>query len=154
MKREGQLTTTQNVKTDPNQNLAEYKHNQDITAPPEPIAQGTTSDVPIHGEKTNILFHPTPSVTFKPMFDEIEKRADGLVAAIFLAIVILGRTFGGSLWGLIPLAACVASGVFLWARELIRSGRDREWRSEQVRGETVSSRTSVMFRQRALTFSV
>jgi len=36
----------------------EYKHNQDVTAPPD-VMEGTTSDVPIHGEKTNILFHPT-----------------------------------------------------------------------------------------------
>lgn len=71
------------------------------------------------------------------MFDDIEKRANGLVAGIFLAIIIVGRMFGGSLWGLILLAACVASGVFLWVKELIRSGRDAEWRSEQLRGETV-----------------
>jgi hypothetical protein len=71
------------------------------------------------------------------MFDDIEKRANGLIAGIFLAIIIVGRMFGGSLWGLIPLAACVASGVFLWVKELIRSGRDAEWRSEQLRGETV-----------------
>lgn len=71
------------------------------------------------------------------MFDDIEKRANGLVAGIFIGIIIVGRTFGGSLWGLIPLGACVASGVFLWVKELIRSGRDAEWRSEQLRGETV-----------------
>lgn len=71
------------------------------------------------------------------MFDELEKRANGLVAGIAVAIVVVGRAFGGSLWGLIPLAVCVASGVYLWAKEVIRSGRDREWHSEQLRGETV-----------------
>uniref|UniRef100_A0A093VEX5 Meiotically up-regulated protein n=2 Tax=Talaromyces marneffei PM1 TaxID=1077442 RepID=A0A093VEX5_TALMA len=134
-----QSKNPKNIKTDPNQEFSEYRHIQDITSPPEPVAQGTTSDVPIHGEKTNILFHPTPSITFQPMFDDIEKRANGLVAGIFLAIIIVGRTFGGSLWGLIPLAACVASGVFLWVKELIRSGRDAEWRSEQLRGETATA---------------
>lgn len=73
------------------------------------------------------------------MFDNIEKRANGLVAGIAIGIIIFGRIFGGSLWGLIPLAFCVASGVYLWVKEVIRSGRDHEWRSEQLRGETVYS---------------
>lgn len=125
------------VKTDPAQDFEEYKKNQDITAPPDPVADGTTSDVPIHGEKTNILFHPTPSITFVPMFDELEKRANALVAGIAIAIIIVGKAFGGSLWGLIPLAFCIASGVFLWVKEVIRSGRDHEWSNEQLRGQTV-----------------
>lgn len=128
----------QSVKTDARQPLDEYKHNQDITAPPEPIAAGTTSDVPIHGEKTNILFHPTPTITYKPMFEELEKRGAGLTAGIFIAVIVLGRMFGGSLWGLVPLAVCVASGVFLWTKEVVRSGKEMEWHSEQLRGETVS----------------
>lgn len=71
------------------------------------------------------------------MFEKLEKRAMGLCIAITLAIIILGRIFGGSLWGLIPLAACIASGVWLWMHELVRSGKDMEWSSEQLRGETV-----------------
>ncbi|OKL59777.1 hypothetical protein UA08_04745 [Talaromyces atroroseus] len=126
------------IKTDPTQDFAEYKESQDVTAPPDPVAEGTTSDVPIHGEKTNILFHPTPSITFQPMFHQLEKRANGLVAAVALAIILFGRIFGGSLWGLFLLAFSVASGVYLWVKEVIRSGRDREWRSEQLRGETAT----------------
>lgn len=72
------MCTMQEVKTDAGQNLSEYKENQDVTAPPDPIAEGTTSDVPIHGEKTNILFHPTPTISYKPMFDQLEKRATGV----------------------------------------------------------------------------
>lgn len=115
----------------------EYKEAQDITAPPDPVAEGSTSDVPIHGEKTNILFHPTPSVSYEPMFKALEQRAGGLCVAIFLSVVILGKMFGGALKGLIPLGACLASGVWLWMKEVVRSGREIEWSSEQSRGEMV-----------------
>ncbi|KAI4163097.1 MAG: hypothetical protein LQ342_003224 [Letrouitia transgressa] len=124
------------VKTDASQKNPEYAHNQDITAPPDPLAQGSTSDVPIHGEKTNILFHPTPSVSYEPMFAALEKRGGSLCLTIFGAIIILGKMFGASLKGLIPTAFCIASGVWLWMKELVRSGREMEWSSEQSRGET------------------
>ncbi|KAH8903973.1 hypothetical protein BR93DRAFT_940140 [Coniochaeta sp. PMI_546] len=124
------------VKTDPRQSGEEYRHNQDITAPPDPVANGSTSDVPIHGEKTNVLFHPTPSVSYEPMFAAIEARANVLCAAIFLSIIFIGKMFGGRLLGLIPLAMCISSGVFLWVKDLIQQGRNVEWASEQKRGET------------------
>ncbi len=126
------------VKTDPSQSNPEYKHNQDVTAPPDPVAEGSTSDVPIHGEKTNILFHPTPSVSYEPMFAALETRASGLCIGVFIAIVLLGKMFGGSLKGLIPTAMCIVSGIYLWMKEVVRSGREVEWSSEQSRGETVS----------------
>ncbi|KAM7188049.1 hypothetical protein V8F33_010906 [Rhypophila sp. PSN 637] len=124
------------VKTDARQSGEEYREAQDITAPPDPVAQGATSDVPIHGEKTNVLFHPTPSVSYEPMFEAIEARANVLCAGVLFGIIFAGKFFGGSLWGLIPLAICVSSGVFLWAKDLIRQGRATEWSSEQKRGET------------------
>ncbi|CAK7265921.1 hypothetical protein SEPCBS119000_001758 [Sporothrix epigloea] len=124
------------AKTEATQSGEEYRRNQDITAPPDPIEPGSTSDVPIHGEKTNALFHPTPSVSYEPMFAALEARANVLCAAIFIAIVVVGKVFGGRLLGLIPLAICVASGIFLWFKDLIRQGRDTEWMSEQRRGET------------------
>ncbi|KIV80404.1 hypothetical protein PV11_07904 [Exophiala sideris] len=124
------------VATDASMKNPEYKEKQDITAPPDPVAEGSTSDVPIHGEKTNILFHPTPSVSYEPMFAALEMRAGGLCIGILLSIVILGKTFGGSLTGLIPLGMCLASGVWLWMKEVVRSGREVEWSSEQSRGET------------------
>ena len=71
------------------------------------------------------------------MFASLEKQAGGLCIGLFLAIVILGKMFGGRLVGLIPLAACVVSGVWLWMKEVVRSGREVEWSSEQTRGETV-----------------
>ncbi|EXJ95409.1 hypothetical protein A1O1_00530 [Capronia coronata CBS 617.96] len=124
------------VKTEHSQSNPEYKEKQDITAPPDPIAEGSTSDVPIHGEKTNILFHPTPSVSYEPMFAMLEKRAGGLCIAILASVVVIGKMFGGSLKGLIPLGMCLASGVWLWMKEVVRSGREVEWHSEQTRGET------------------
>lgn len=126
------------VKTDASQSNPEYKHTQDITAPPDPVADGSTSDVPIHGEKTNILFHPTPSVSYEPMFAALENRASGLCIGVFVAIILLGKMFGASLKGLIPTAMCIVSGIWLWMKEVIRSGREVEWSSEQSRGETVS----------------
>ena len=125
------------VKTDASQRNPEYKRNQDVTAPPDPVAEGSTSDVPIHGEKTNILFHPTPSVSYEPMFASLEARAGGLCIGIVVAIIVLGKMFGGSLKGLIPLSMCIASGLWLWMKEVVRSGREVEWSSEQSRGETV-----------------
>ncbi|KAI1461104.1 hypothetical protein F4805DRAFT_414745 [Annulohypoxylon moriforme] len=124
------------VKTEPTQSGEEYRQAQDITAPPDPVATGATSDVPIHGEKTNILFHPTPSVSYEPMYAAIEQRATVLCAGVFFAIIFMGKFFGGRLLGLIPLAICVSSGVFLWMKDLVRRGRDIEWSSEQKRGET------------------
>jgi len=125
------------VKTDSSQTNPEYSHNQDVTAPPDPVEPGSTSDVPIHGEKTNILFHPTPSVSYEPMFAALETRAGVLCVGVFFAIVIVGKQFGGSLKGLIPLAACIVSGIWLWMKEVIRSGREIEWSSEKSRGEIV-----------------
>ena len=43
--------------------------------------------------------------------------------------------FGGSLIGLIPLGSCVVSGIWLWMKEIVRSGREVQWSSEQERGQ-------------------
>lgn len=72
------------------------------------------------------------------MFDPLQKRATALCIGIPIAIIIFGRMCGGSLWGLIPLAACITSGVWLWMQEVIRSGRAMEWSGEQLRGQMVS----------------
>jgi len=124
------------VKTDAAQSGEDYRLAQDVTAPPHPVAKGATTDVPIHGEKTNVLFHPTPSVSYEVMFEAIEARANVLCVGVFVAIVGMGKMFGGSLWGLIPLAGCVVSGVYLWMKDLVKRGRDLEWESEKRRGET------------------
>jgi Ca2+-dependent lipid-binding protein len=117
----------------------EYRRTQDIVAPPDPVQEGATSDVPLRSEKTSILFYKTPSVSYEPMFEALEMRGNVLCAGIFFAIVFVGKFFGGRLLGLIPLALFVASGVFLWVKDLIRRGRDLEWSSEQERGETATA---------------
>ncbi|SMY19822.1 unnamed protein product [Zymoseptoria tritici ST99CH_1A5] len=127
------------VKTEATQSNPEYKYKQDITAPPDPVAEGTTSDVPIHGEKTNILFHPTPSVSYEATFARLEERGLWMIIGVFFAIIILGRTFGGKYLGIIPLAACVSSGIWLWIKEVVRSGREVEWSSEKERGRTATA---------------
>jgi hypothetical protein len=134
------------IKTDPSQSLEDYKYNQDVTAPPDPVAEGTTSDVPIHGEKTNVLFHPTPSVSYEPTFSALEQRATYLCVGILVTTVVVGKMFGGALKGLIPLGMCLSSGVWLWMKEVIRSGREVEWESEKTRGQMVD--TSFLGRNR------
>ncbi|KAK3711371.1 hypothetical protein LTR37_009751 [Vermiconidia calcicola] len=127
------------VQTDSSQSNPEYKEKQDITSPPDPVAEGSTSDVPIHGEKTNILFHPTPSVSYEPTFAALEQRGLYLVIGVFFAIIIIGKTFGGRYIGIIPLAMCVSSGIWLWVKEVVRSGREVEWESEKERGKTATA---------------
>lgn len=95
--------------------------------------------MPIHSEKTNILFYKTPSVSYEPMFEALQQRGNILCAGIFFGIIFVGKFFGGSLWGLMPLSLCISSGVFLWIKDLIRQGRDMEWSSEQERGETATA---------------
>jgi Ca2+-dependent lipid-binding protein len=131
------LIDPQPVKTDKTQSGKEYAQIKDITAPPDPIAPGSTSDVPINGEKTNILFHPTPSVSYEPMYQALKTLASLLAVSVLITIVVLGKMFGGALYGLIPLGMCISSGIFLWMKEVVRSGREVEWSSEQERGETV-----------------
>lgn len=72
------------------------------------------------------------------MYQALEKRTSVLCIGVLAAIVVLGKFFGGSLWGLIPLGMCVSSGIYLWMQEVVRSGRALEWSSEKKRGEVVS----------------
>jgi hypothetical protein len=72
------------------------------------------------------------------MYAALEKRTSILCIVVLFAIVVLGKMFGGALYGLIPLAMCVSSGIFLWMKEVVRSGREMEWSAEKTRGETVS----------------
>ena len=71
------------------------------------------------------------------MFRELGKRAEALCVGIFATIIVLGRLVGRNFMGLILLAACVTSAVWLWMQDVIRRGRDLEWSSEQRRGEIV-----------------
>ncbi len=85
----------------------EYREAMDVSAPPDPVQEGATSDVPIRSDKT-------PSVSYEPMFASLEKRANSLCIGIFIGIIFVGKFFGGRLLGLIPLSFCVTAGVYLW----------------------------------------
>lgn len=54
-----------------------------------------------------------------------------------MTTIVVGKMFGGALKGLIPLGMCLSSGVWLWMKEVVRSGREVEWHSEQTRGQMV-----------------
>lgn len=79
------------------------------------------------------------------MFKALEARANLLCAGILIGTVVVGKIFGGALKGLVPLAMCLASAVYLWTKEVIRSGRETEWHSEKVRGEMVNASRSAYF---------
>lgn len=72
------------------------------------------------------------------MYAALETRTTVLTAGVVISIVVFGKMFGGALYGLIPLALCVGSGVYLWMKDLINQGRNQEWQSEKERGEVVS----------------
>ena len=60
-----------------------------------------------------------------------------MCTVVVISIIVLGKVFGGALYGLIPLGLCIASGLFLWMKEVVRSGRSQEWSSERERGQMV-----------------
>lgn len=93
--------------------------------------------MPIHGEKTNVLFHPTPSISLEPMFKVIERRASVVCITVFFVILVSGRLAGGTVKGHLALAVGVVSAVWLWMKDVIRRGRAFEWNTEQLRGRTV-----------------
>jgi hypothetical protein len=84
-----------------------------------------------------VLFHPTPSVSYEPTFAALEKKAGILCVGLLVATIVIGKMFGGALKGLIPLGMCLSSAVWLWTKEVVRSGREVEWSSEQTRGQMV-----------------
>jgi hypothetical protein len=72
------------------------------------------------------------------MYVQLEERTNILCAGVLLSIVVLGKLFGGALYGLIPLVLCVSSGIFLWMRDLVTKGRSHEYSSETASGKMVS----------------
>lgn len=127
--------------TDATQNEKDYAEKQDVTAPPDPVAPHTTTDVPIHGEKTNILFHPTPTLSLSDtVFATFEQRAVTLCGGIFAAIVVLGYIIGGgSFFSLLVMGAGVSGGVWYWAKGVMDEARTVDWASEKKRGETATN---------------
>ncbi len=71
------------------------------------------------------------------MYEALEQKTLILSTGVLIAIVALGKLFGGALYGLIPLRMCVASDIYFWMKELVRKGREQEWQSEKDCGQTV-----------------
>ncbi|RPB05375.1 hypothetical protein L873DRAFT_1662648 [Choiromyces venosus 120613-1] len=136
----GGYDTTAGVQSSPTQPHDEYARKQDVTAPPEPIAPHSATDVPIHGEKTNVLFHPTPSLSLEhTVFKQVEKQSTLLCLGIFMSIILLGRfLLGSSVIGLLTTASLVSSAVYYWARNLAEEARNVDWDSEKRRGQTAA----------------
>lgn len=132
-------TLGQTVQTDANQPLPVYAEAQSQTSPPGRQSTRATHDVPIHGERTNVLFHPTPTITLEPMFSILEFRASMVCLGIAASTLIVGTIFGSTpFWITFLLAAGTSSGVYLWMKEVIRSGREFEWSAEKKRGEVAT----------------
>ncbi|KAH7356876.1 hypothetical protein BKA65DRAFT_592425 [Rhexocercosporidium sp. MPI-PUGE-AT-0058] len=110
------------VRTDGTQSGKEYRVNQDITAPPDPVEPNTTSDT-----------------SYEPMYKALETRTTVLCVGVLAAIVVLGKLFGGALHGLVPLGLCISSGIYLWMKDLVRRGRAQEWSTEKTRGEMATA---------------
>lgn len=122
----------------PTQDLEEYTEKQDRTAPPAPIEKNTTTDVPIRGEKTNILLHQTPSLSLEDtVFASFEQKVGGLCIGIVATIVVLMKVLGGtSIWLSSFIGSLVAGGVWYWAHGLMQEARTVDWESEKKRGQT------------------
>lgn len=112
-----------------------------MTSPPDPVAPDSTTDVPIHGEKTNILFHPTPALSLHgTVFHDLEKRATTLCIILFASIVIAGCIItGGSIIGLTLVAAGASSYIWYWTRGLVDESANVDWESERRRGEIATA---------------
>ncbi len=127
----GHTPSANETHTTSNQSQSEYRLAQDLTAPPAPMAPDTTSDLPIHGEKTNVLFHPTPAVSFEPMYAALEARAAVLCTVIFFGIAIFGGSgsgWTGRVW-MVLMGASVAAGGWMWVKQVVTQGRATECKS-------------------------
>lgn len=141
--------------TSPIQPLKEFAEIQDITAPPAPMAPHSTSDVPLRGgEKTNLLFHPTPTIALSstPVIQALEQKAKYVCITLFtftamiplLPSILCG--FKGGVHVTVPsfLASftagiTIACAIWVWTRSILRQTRNIDWSAERQRGEISSA---------------
>lgn len=68
--------------------------------PGEPKA-GATDDVPIGGEKSNVLFQPPPSADFNAVFDTLSSDSQHAASVVLFSVIFLDWLFiGGGVYGL------------------------------------------------------
>jgi len=118
------------------QSLDEYRHTQDVTAPPD-AEPGTTEDVPLKGEATNVLFHPVPGVDFTDGFAALERNTGMLCISIIVGIIALTWLFSKrGFIGSILTAILVSGGVWFWMKRIKEEAENIRWATEKTRGET------------------
>ncbi|RPB19629.1 hypothetical protein L211DRAFT_871183 [Terfezia boudieri ATCC MYA-4762] len=141
--------------TSPNQPLKEYAEVQDITAPPAPMAPHSTTDVPLRGgEKTNLLFHPTPTIALSaaPVIQALEGEAKHVCIAtlIFTTMIPLFswilHGFKGSFYATVhsllasfTAGIIIACAIWVWTRSVLTQTRNIDWSAERQRGEIASA---------------
>ncbi|QUC15769.1 uncharacterized protein UV8b_00010 [Ustilaginoidea virens] len=100
----------------PRQDKHEYKQEENALAMDDTPKAGQTNDVPIGGEKSNVLFHPTPEPNFERVFDSNENPLMMVSYTVFGVIVFLDWLFiGGGLKGFVKSlfpAGGVAAAVY------------------------------------------
>lgn len=77
-----------------------------------------TDDVPIGGEKSNVLFHPTPQVNFDHVYDALKQDLRQVAYLIFGSVIVLDWLFIGGGWigflkSLLPAAGVAAAVYFI-----------------------------------------
>ena len=114
----------------------EYRKTQDDTAPPD-AQPGTTEDVPLKGESTNVLFHPTPGVDFTDGFAALEKNTAILCGVIVVGIIASTRVFHRfSFLGSLLTAILVSGSVWFWMKRIKEEAENIRWETEKQRGQT------------------
>jgi Ca2+-dependent lipid-binding protein len=118
------------------QSPEEYRKTQDDTAPPDAVP-GTTDDVPLKGEATNVLFHPTPAVDFAEGYKLLEKYTSSLCLMIIIGIIVatwLFRKYG--FIGSVVTSIAVSGGVWFWMKRIQEEAESLRWHTERARGQT------------------
>ncbi|KAF8454816.1 hypothetical protein BDZ91DRAFT_841556, partial [Kalaharituber pfeilii] len=135
--------------TSPTQPLKSYAENQDNTSPPSPIAPHATTDVPLRpGQKTNVLFHPTPTISLEgnEVIKALEKKARRVCLGIFFGVGVLLPVLlskGGFTVPRLLLASAagmvLACAVWIWCRSVLDQARSIDWSTERQRGEVAAA---------------
>jgi Ca2+-dependent lipid-binding protein len=93
--------------------------------------------VPLKGEATNVLFHPTPGVDFTDAFVALKKHTTMLCLGIIVLIIGLNLVFRKiGILGSIITATLVSGGVWFWMMRIKEEAEKIRWGTEKARGET------------------
>lgn len=93
--------------------------------------------MPLKGEVTNVLFHPTPGVDFTKGFEALERHTTILCIAIIIVVVGLNKVVGkGSMLSSVITATLVSGGVWFWMKWIQEEAENIRWGTETARGQT------------------